>query len=416
MALKKTIIKKIIGKLVYHNLTAVRIVDYFFPKDQKLFLFGAFHWKYLKDNAYYFYDYLKGRHKGVKFLMLISDPEARRNIEKSHPHIRIFDPFSLKGLYFGLKAKVVILIANLATEVETSFFFSRKKIVVNFWHGIPLKGVCLTDNEWGAQQREYFRLRESTRYDIFTASSKLERMINAASFGVPYSKIPITGSPRNDYLYHYLSGDMTGKRVMDFFPTLDYKPNKIILYAPTKRENGAPVLFPFPDRDLSALDRYLVDNRLLLVLRGHFSNITNKTYGVMDFGAYEDLRAMVTLNIDRVDNVNDILWDIDLLITDYSGIYWDFLLLNRPMMFVPYDIHEYERYPGLQFDYDLITAGPKIRTQKDLLTNVKEYLKNPDIDSDKRRFVRDLMHERFDGKACDRIFREISKEIQRRRS
>jgi len=414
--MKNKIIKKIIGKLGYHNLTAVRIIDYFFPKDENLFLLGAFHSKYLKDNAYYFYDYLSKEHKEINFVMLISNPDARKNIEKLYENIRVYDPFSLRGFYHALKAKVLILIANLSTEIETSFFFSRRKVVVNFWHGIPLKGVCLTDSEWDARQRKYYQLRESARYDIFTASSKLERMINAASFGVSYSKIPITGSPRNDYLYHYLNGNIQGKRVLDFFPALDYEPEKILLYAPTKRESGAPILFPFADLDLGALDRFFVENRLLMVLRGHFSNVTNETYGILDFKEYENFRTIVDLNIDKVDNVNDILWDIDILITDYSGIYWDFLLLNRPIIFFPYDIDEYKRSPGIQFSYELITAGPKINNQKEFILKIKDYLNDPYIDSGKRVFIRDLMHEHFDGKACDRILFEIKKQIRRSRA
>ena len=399
--------KKIISKICYYDLKFFRVFDKYFPKDNNLFILGAFGGKYLKDNTNYFYDYMSKYHKNVKFIILIEDEGARNNIKTKFPTILVLNPYTIRGIFYAFRARVVIIIANLGSEIPNSYLFSHKKVIVNFWHGIPMKGVCLTDSEWNERQRKYYLSRESNRYDLMTASSKMERMINSATFGVPYSNIKITGSPRNDYMFHYLHCDKKNKSIMEYFPHKKNKPSKIILYAPTKRENCAPVLFPFHDHNLDAIDKYLSSNDLLLILRGHFSNVTNTEYGIIDFSAFDEFQSIVTLNIDVVDNVNDILHEIDILITDYSGIYWDFLLLNKPVIFFPYDIDEYEKIPGLQFDYDLITAGPKLASQKEFLKHLDMYIKNPSIDSEKRRFIRDLFHQYFDGKACDRIYKEI---------
>ena len=165
---------------------------------------------------------------------------------------------------------------------------------------------------------------------------------------------------------------------------------------------------------IKLIDKYFSSNNLLLVIRGHFSNVTNIEYGIIDFSTFDKFQSIVTLNIDVVDNVNDILHEIDILITDYSGIYWDFLLLERPVIFFPYDIEEYERIPGLQFDYELITAGPKVFSQKEFLRHLDMYVKNPSIDSEKRIFIRNLIHKYFDGKACDRIYEEILSLIEQK--
>ena len=406
--------KKILEKICYYDIKVIRMFDKIFPKNNNIFILGTFHGKYLKDNVYYFYDYLRINEKKIQFIMFIENEIHRKELQNNYPLVTVLNPFSVKGLYYALCARVVIIIANLVTEVPNSYLFSNKKIIVNLWHGVPMKGVCLTDAEWDERQRKYFLSRESNRYDLMTASSKMERMINSATFGVPYSNITISGSPRNDYMFHYLHGSKKIKSIMEYFPHKKNNPSKIILYAPTKRENGAPVMFPFHDRDLELIDKYCSSNNLLLVIRGHFSNVTNIEYGIIDFSTFDKFQSIVTLNIDVVDNVNDILHEIDILITDYSGIYWDFLLLERPVIFFPYDIEEYERIPGLQFDYELITAGPKVFSQKEFLRHLDMYVKNPSIDSEKRIFIRDLIHKYFDGKACDRIYEEILSLIEQK--
>ena len=77
-------------------------------------------------------------------------------------------------------------------------------------------------------------------------------------------------------------------------------------------------------------------------------------------------------------DINEILPAVDLLITDYSGIYLDFLLCDNPVMFIPYDLKQYQtELRGLLFDYDLFTPGSKIDTLKNFIKEGQIYLDNP---------------------------------------
>ena len=291
--------KKVLRKIVYHNFKPIQLIDKYYPKDNNLWVLGAFYNR-LKDNAYYFYDFLSTNKPNISCIIFVEDNKSRANLQKEFPSINILNPFSIKGLVFALKAKVVMLTANIENEVATGYLFSSSTIIVNLWHGIILKGICLTDTTWNSKQQKYFKSRESSRYDLFIASSKLDRMINSATFGLPYSKIPITGYPRNDYLYQYLNKYREIKDIIDYFPHLKKRPKKIILYAPTKREDHAPFFFPFKDRDLTKIDEFLSRHNALMVVRGHFSNVTNKNYGLIDFSQFNDLNSFVSLNVDVV--------------------------------------------------------------------------------------------------------------------
>ena len=67
---------------------------------------------------------------------------------------------------------------------------------------------------------------------------------------------------------------------------------------------------------------------------------------------------------DIVTEVSDILPDFDMIISDYSSIYLDFLLLDRPVLLLPYDLEEYGAVKGLNFRFDDINPGPNVSFSK----------------------------------------------------
>jgi len=383
-------------------------VDYVFPKNNRLFIFGSYRGISFRDNAYYFFNYIYSNHKEIQTIIFSLDHKIRKDINEKYGCEIAMNPFSLKGFIYALRAKVAVISYNLFSDIPISFFFSKKKIVVNVWHGIPIKGIQLSDAEWSSKQIEFYLDREAKRYTLFPANSKFTKLIYAGTFGVLYNNIPITGSPRDDCLYNNLHYPSKINKIKTYFKDLTYKVETIILYAPTKRENGVPRFFPFTDINLKELNNYLLKKNILLVLRPHLGNTIIKTYGIADLTEYSKYDAIRILNDYLVNNVNDILTDIDILITDYSGIFYDYLLLNRPIIFIPYDIKDYSLRTGFLLDYNFFTPGPKISSQKELLEKLTEYINDPKIDSEKRTIIRDLFHKYFDGNACNRLYQKIT--------
>ena len=77
----------------------------------------------------------------------------------------------------------------------------------------------------------------------------------------------------------------------------------------------------------------------------------------------------------EVGDVTGMLGMFDLLITDYSSIYIDYLLTDKPMIFLPYDKERYLDGRGMNFDYEEVTPGPKPKTMKEFTEELRAYRK-----------------------------------------
>ena len=99
----------------------------------------------------------------------------------------------------------------------------------------------------------------------------------------------------------------------------------------------------------------------------------------------------------------EILNCADILITDYSGIFIDYLLLNRPIIFNPTDLEDYERTRGFLYTpYDQWTPGPKIETQDGLINEVKDILKGVDLFANQRQLSKNIWHQYTDNQSSFR--------------
>ena len=220
------------------------------------------------------------------------------------------------------------------------------------------------------------------------ASSKHDAGISCLMFGYG-GRIHLTCHPRNDHLVNYDVDDK--QKIIEIFPRFTGK-EKFILYAPTFRDQvmldkGLNLrLFPFEDFDNRKLVQFLQDNNMVIFVRAHISDTTTNLE--------IDNDRVVHLGQDVCADINTILGSMDFVVTDYSSIGYDFLLVNKPMIFIPYDLKEYERHRGLIIDdYDFWTPGPKV-------SSLSEFLKyidlcnsgGPDPYEQKRVELRRVMH------------------------
>ncbi|MCX5773226.1 MAG: CDP-glycerol glycerophosphotransferase family protein, partial [Fusobacteria bacterium] len=108
-------------------------------------------------------------------------------------------------------------------------------------------------------------------------------------------------------------------------------------------------------------------------------------------------------------DVNEIIGDVDLLMTDYSSVYFDFLLLNRKLIFIPSDIEEYDLNRGFVFEkyYD-ITPGEKVFTQEMLQ---KSLICEEDLYIKEREYVKNMLHRYSDNNSCERVWEKIKLNI-----
>jgi CDP-glycerol glycerophosphotransferase (TagB/SpsB family) len=96
-----------------------------------------------------------------------------------------------------------------------------------------------------------------------------------------------------------------------------------------------------------------------------------------------------------------------LLITDYSSIFFDYVLLNKPIIFSPLEMPASERQ--FYYGYDRVTPGPKAENWNEVIEYIEEAVINPRKYEKERMVCRDTFNAFCDANSCNRIFRELEK-------
>jgi CDP-glycerol glycerophosphotransferase (TagB/SpsB family) len=278
------------------------------------------------------------------------------------------------------------------------YFSMRFKFFVNLWHGIPLKRIGrLARHSW-----ESVLKLEVKHYGAMISCSVPEQLAMALAYDLKMDSVWVTDSPRNDPLCAAVAAARQVPRVRPF----------TILYAPTYRDGAMNTeLFPFPDFDEAKLRAFLAERGARMIIRRHLLE--------RELWNQEDVQSDGTIVLDDrhslYDSLQQELIESDALITDYSSVYLDYVILDRPMIFVPYDRAWYEEKRGLVFDYDRVTPGPKVDSFAQMLEAIDEAINKPEARAESRRAVRAYFHEHLDGRAGERIVARALRELDQRK-
>ena len=273
------------------------------------------------------------------------------------------------------------------------FTWSKRKVFINAWHGTPLKAMFFSDSgdtKDGLLGIRWLNIRTSK----FLVASELEAKLIGRCFLLDAGRFSYLGHPRNDVLLK----NNNGERLSSLIKALpEYR--KVILYCPTYRRDASTAFFPFDDLDVKHLNWFLEKNKILLLVRGHvYSRYSEKPF----FS-----RRIINFGFEVLSDVNSILPEVDLLVTDYSSIYIDYLLLDRPCIFVPYDLENYKKKRGLLLDYEDWTPGRKVVTYKQFVDAVAEILSGVDLYKNMRVELRKQFHSYQTENSCEKVFKLI---------
>ena len=320
--------------------------------DSHIWLFSSTDNSHYNYNSRYLFEYVKENLPEITPLFVINDPELRNSLSSKYGKQYFIETESIQGIRQALSAGVWFTSAGLPAYGTG---LHKKRLIINLWHGVPLKKIALLDPNLKKAARIYFKKIFSENYTcILTTSHELIPLM-ARSFAVSEDKIKVWGQPRNDGLFqkndcHEILGQL--------FPDLpEY--TKTVLYAPTVRDYGQVQLFPFKDFDQKQLEAFLEEKNILLFIRTH---VAEQGSAAPYLG-----KRIRFLGNEQAEDVTGILNIFDCLITDYSSIYIDYLLTDKPMIFLPYDRQQYLDGRGMNFDYDDVTPGPKPETFNDFL-------------------------------------------------
>lgn len=317
-----------------------------------IWLFSSTDNSHYNYNSRYLFEYVKENLPEITPLFVINDPELRNSLSTKYGKQYFIETESIQGIRQALSAGVWFTSAGLPAYGTG---LHKKRLIINLWHGVPLKKIALLDPNLKKAARIYFKKIFSENYTcILTTSHELIPLM-ARSFAVSEDKIKVWGQPRNDGLFQKNDcREILGQ----LFPDLP-KYTKAALYAPTFRDYGQVQLFPFKDFDQEQLEAFLEEKNMLLFIRTH---VAEQGSAAPYLG-----KRIRFLGNEQAEDVTGILNIFDCLITDYSSIYIDYLLTDKPMIFLPYDRQQYLDGRGMNFDYDDVTPGPKPETFNDFL-------------------------------------------------
>jgi CDP-glycerol glycerophosphotransferase (TagB/SpsB family) len=377
--------QKIISTILTPLEYMMAFLDFFYPKDKKTILFGSEMGEFVSGSPKALFKYVQKNHPEYKIFFY--SPFMKSTVLAKVKYVIMHAP-----IFFRAK----FLVSSHPPKDFFPFAWSTKKIFVNAWHGTPLKAMFFSDHGVARSSLKWI-LRLNAKTSAFLVSSKLEALLIARCFLIDPKKFCYLGHPKNDILCK--KNGTTKKRLPALVRNMpEYE--KVILYCPTYRRDSPTLFFPFDDFDSKNLDLFLEKNKLIILVRTH---IYNKKSDMNFFS-----KRIIPFGFDLCNDVNSMLPETDILVTDYSSIYIDYLLLNRSCIFIPYDLDSYQKKRGFLLDYDSWTPGDKVLTYKDFICALEAVLSGNDAYKKKREVLRRQFHHCQTENSCEKLFQLIN--------
>lgn len=335
------------------------IVGKIIPTDSNLIIFESFLGKQYSDNPRAIYEYLKKHYPDKEMFWSI---DRDNHIKLDHLDIQTIRRFSVRWMFLMNRAKFWVTNSRLPLWIPKP----NGTIYVQTWHGTPLKRLATDMEEVHMPGTNTFSYKknfvyEANKWDYLISPNTYSTTIFRRAFQFN-KKIIESGYPRNDYLISCNNE----QNILKIKENIKLPKNKkIILYAPTWRDNQfySKGRYKFNlQLDLDLLRKEL-GNEYIILLRLHYLvaenlDLTKFENFVYDVSFYEDIRELYIIS--------------DLLITDYSSVFFDYANLRRPMIFYVYDIDEYEDLlRGFYFNFKEKAPGPLVENTKEIIQEIK---------------------------------------------
>ncbi|SDZ17536.1 CDP-glycerol glycerophosphotransferase, TagB/SpsB family [Proteiniborus ethanoligenes] len=303
-------------------------------------------------------------------------------------------------------------VKDYGVHVTTHYNINQEigKINIDLWHGFPIKNIgVLNKIENNVIGENYNNL--SSKINFSASYSNLYTFLMSSCSKISADKFKITGAPRNDLLINKNS-----KYVLENLIKKDLGNNTIIFYVPTfrrrsfnKRVIEEGYSLEEVDREIKELNKFFEEKNIVLIVKKHA--FTADTWRI----ANNDNVCFITnemLNKYGID-FYEILGASDMLITDFSSIYFDYLLLDRPIIFFARDYDEYINDRGILLEpYEFWTPGPKTHNSEELKKEIEIFLKCKEYYLKEREQIKNIVHKFKDFNSSERVWKEIYEYIK----
>lgn len=371
--------------------------------DDKTIIFCSFNGKSYSCSPKAIYELMLNNEKynEFKFIWALKDLEIHsylaknKNTEIVKIGSKEYNKYLAKSKYWIFNYKI------------PDFLYPKKnQIFVQCWHGTPLKrlGCDLVhfDNQLNTMEGMKKRYKiEASKFTYFLSPSKFasEKFISAWNLKeIGKENIIIEkGYPRNDFLFKYTDEDI--RRIKKKLG-IENDNRKIILYAPTYRANQHESGVGYVYKEEIDFEQFKKQfgNEYIVLFRPH--------YFIANAFNFEKYNGFV-YDVSKIDDINELYIITDILITDYSSVFFDFANLKRQIIFYMYDLEHYKNESnGFYIDLEEL-PGKIVQTQEELEEVIKKS-KEFKFD-DKYKKFNNKYNYLDDGNASERVVREIIK-------
>lgn len=361
-----------------------------FPLKENYIIFESFLGKNYSDSPRNIYEYIIENNMDYQCIWVFNDKNR-----KIPGNAKIVKRFSLAYYYYFAVSKYWI--NNMRQPLH--LVKREGNVFLETWHGTPLKKLVFDMKDVYSANPRYKRdfYMQSRAWDYLLSPNQYSSEIFRSAFKFDNEMLEY-GYPRNDILYSPQK-DKIVARVKKSIGIPEDK--KVVLYAPTWRDDDfyEPGKYKFQlQLDLYKMKEFLGDE-YVVALRMH--------YFIADDINVEGLDGFA-FNLSKYDDIAELYLISDILITDYSSVFFDYANLKRPILFFTYDLDKYrDQLRGFYLDFENEGPGPLLRTSDDII----EAIANIDEVTKEYAGRYDAFYERFcswhDGKSTEKVVKKV---------
>lgn len=313
-----------------------------FKRDKNLWIFVSWFGQKYSDSSRILFEYVKKNCPNIRAVWISRDKKIVQQLRQNG--FESYSSKSIKALFLSSRASKLFS----TTGYEMFYGFTKGIEFYELWHGMPLKKILNDDEFSGGTIRKnilskiLYKINQkffvwktiTTLPNLYTVSaSKFFTPFLKTAFGLDDTRILDVGLPRTDALFSGKEENLIND-IRNEFPNC-----KIILYMPTFR-TGAWTKKPFEPFckefgfDEMEFSNFLNQQNVVCVYKPHF-------YDLNLLPNSNHKNRFITINDDDYTELYNFVGQVDILMTDYSSIYFDFILTRKPVILAPFDFEEY---------------------------------------------------------------------------
>ncbi|QQZ10349.1 bifunctional glycosyltransferase/CDP-glycerol:glycerophosphate glycerophosphotransferase [Heyndrickxia vini] len=317
---------------------------------ERTIVLESFLGKNYSDSPKYIYEYMINNNMDYKFVWVFN--QTGKKIPGNAKQVK---RFSLAYYYYLGRAKYWVSNSRMPLHLNKR----PDNVYLQTWHGTPLKKLVFDMNDIYSANPNYKKhfYQQSRRWDYLISPNQYSSDIFRRAFKFDKTMLEY-GYPRNDILYQ--------KNNKEYIQLLKARLNipldkKVVLYAPTWRDDEfyEPGKYKFNLKlDLQKMREQLGDEYVVALRMHYFIADEIDTTGLDGF-AY---------NFSKYDDIAELYLLSDILITDYSSVFFDYANLKRPILFFTYDLEKYrDTLRGFYINIENEVPGPLLKTSDEVI-------------------------------------------------